>query len=344
MNSIDAGLSKPIDSSIDARLVTVEEAAAAIAQGRILWLAGDEALLSALPRGRWVGGSIPYFMSRDGGSSTRDLIYAKELDDGLAEAIQIRFYDEDTIASVAQDAPDSGFTILMIPANSTVHTRYAQQAPDFEDMFLKPIVGWVTGVHLDDLGSVNPTVFNGVLGRQSDDQAVAMHVTLPAGKFAEVGIVNTLRPGDGDEFEFTETGFEVRDCLINGSPANLHDYLVANDIDTRFPLVADYSGAMINVSFQQLDAADRSVSFYAPVFAGVKYRVASPLHDYVKDFTDAVPDLPGGAVFSCNCILNYLHSELEGKRTGNITGPMTFGEIAYQLLNQTMVYVTIVDY
>jgi hypothetical protein len=32
-----------------------------------------------------------------------------------------------------------------------------------------------------------------------------------------------------------------------------------------------------------------------------------------------------------------LYGHLEGKRTGSITGPITFGEIAHQLLNQTMV-------
>ena len=47
--------------------------------------------------------------------------------------------------------------------------------------------------------------------------------------------------------------------------------------------------------------------------------------------------------FSCNCILNYLYSELEGKQTGPITGPITFGEVAYQLLNQTMVYLVFHD-
>jgi len=41
--------------------------------------------------------------------------------------------------------------------------------------------------------------------------------------------------------------------------------------------------------------------------------------------------------FACNCILNYLYGKLEGKKTGDITGPITFGEIAHQLLNQTMV-------
>jgi hypothetical protein len=40
-------------------------------------------------------------------------------------------------------------------------------------------------------------------------------------------------------------------------------------------------------------------------------------------------------------ILNYLYSNLEGMRTGDMVGPITFGEIAYQLLNQTLVYLTI---
>lgn len=35
-----------------------------------------------------------------------------------------------------------------------------------------------------------------------------------------------------------------------------------------------------------------------------------------------------------------MYAHLEGKKTGAIKGPMTFGEIAYILLNQTMVYLT----
>jgi len=43
-------------------------------------------------------------------------------------------------------------------------------------------------------------------------------------------------------------------------------------------------------------------------------------------------------VFSCNCILNYLYADLAGDKALSITGPATFGEIAYVLLNQTLVY------
>jgi hypothetical protein len=54
-----------------------------------------------------------------------------------------------------------------------------------------------------------------------------------------------------------------------------------------------------------------------------------------------MPTESDNIVFSCNCILNYLYSELEGKQTGGIIGPITFGEVAYQLLNQTLAYLTI---
>jgi hypothetical protein len=112
----------------------------------------------------------------------------------------------------------------------------------------------------------------------------------------------------------------------------------------RLPLVADYFGARVNVSFQSVDPTKREVRFYAPVFAGVSYKHAKPLHDYVQQFTEMLPShLSKHPAFSCNCVLNYLYSELEGKRTGKITGPTTFGEVVYQLLNQTVAYLTVTE-
>ena len=59
--------------------------------------------------------------------------------------------------------------------------------------------------------------------------------------------------------------------------------------------------------------------------------------DYLGALESAAGEKQQPAAFSCNCILNYLYAGLEGKRTGSITGPITFGEIAHQLLNQTIV-------
>ena len=326
-------------SEINTKMSSVEEVKNAITQGRVLWLAGDEGLLRQLPKGRWIGGSIPYFMSEEGGSTTKDKIYVAELDPSLATRLQIKQYNSATIQNIAKNAPDNGFTVLLIPALSELHLAYAQNAPEYEDMFMKPIVGWITGIHLDDLGSIKPAVFNGGNGETSSEKAVAMHVTLAPGKVAQVGIVNILNQGDGDTFEFPDTGFKVKECLVNGMQQDLSDYLLSNNIDTKLPLVANYSGAMINVSFQEIDKENKTVSFYAPVFRGVEYKIATAVPDYVTAFQSALPNL-SGVTFSCNCVLNYLYSELENKKT-TLKGPMTFGEIAYQLLNQTLVYMTI---
>ncbi|MDZ7736475.1 MAG: hypothetical protein U5P41_10500 [Gammaproteobacteria bacterium] len=80
------------------------------------------------------------------------------------------------------------------------------------------------------------------------------------------------------------------------------------------------------------------------MFSGVEYKLAAPVTDYVnvvhQRLTQAGSD---DVTFSCNCVLNYLYSELKGEQTAHMFGPMTFGEIAYQLLNQTLVYVVVED-
>ena len=171
-----------------------------------------------------------------------------------------------------------------------------------------------------------------------------MHVQLPTDKIVEIGIVNIFEQGAGDTITFAQTSFGATDAMVNGSKVNFADYITENGVDTKLPLVADMFGAMINTSFQGVDSANKAVNFYAPVFEGVEYKVAKPVGDFVSDFMTRVPmDVGDNLVFSCNCILNYLYAELEGKKTANFTGPITFGEIAYQLLNQTLAYITIDD-
>jgi hypothetical protein len=161
---------------------------------------------------------------------------------------------------------------------------------------------------------------------------------------AVLDIINPFRPGTGDTIVFESEGFTSSgDCRIAGEPANLARYIRENAINTKLPLIADYNGALINVSIQSVDHETGTVKFYAPVFSGVAYRFAEPIADYVEAFDSAGQTGADGLVFSCNCILNYLYAELEGERTGNFTGPVTFGEIAYMLLNQTVVYLKIID-
>ncbi len=321
-------------------LLTIEETIQRIEEGKLLFLAGDESLLRQLPKGKWIGGTIPYFMDVNGGVCTNGKVFVTQPPEIIQEGT-IKWYDESNLEQIPADAPDNGFSVVIIPATSSVHGSYAENAPKYKGIFLKPIIGWIAGVHLNDVGTITPKVFNGDKTEASDSKAIVMHLTLPPEKMASIGIVNLFKQGDGDTITFEKGGFIIDECLINGEKRNFAEYLLANDINTQLPLVADYNGAMVNVSFQNIDEEEKSVDLYAPVFKHVEYKIASPVADYISEFLELVPKNLNNIMFSCNCILNYLYSELEGKKTGNMIGPVTFGEVAYQLLNQTMVYLNV---
>ena len=176
------------------------------------------------------------------------------------------------------------------------------------------------------------------------DAAAVMRLKLPADRLAQIRTINLFQPGDGDVIWFPTSGFSATTALINNQERNLAEYLQSIKADTRLPLVANYFGAMVNVSIKNLDAQNGRVDFYAPVVTGIEYKLASPVQDYVAEFEVKLTGIaPENVLFSCNCILNYLHSKLEGRRTGSLVGPVTFGEIAFQLLNQTVVYIEIVE-
>lgn len=321
-------------------LMSIADAAALIAAGTYLNIAGDEEALRQLPTGNWIGGTIPYFMADEGGVVDRERVFATIIP-ALAEPPVLRFYDVESLPQLCRNGPENGYTLLIVPAFGPCHGSFAENAPNYEEMYLKPLLGWVAGVHLDDLGKRTPKVVLGTTGEFSDQHAVAMDVPLPPEKFARIDIVNLFRPGEGPALTFPAAGFAADACLIDGRPGTLTEHLRATGADTRLPLVADYCGAMINVSIKSVADANGGVEFYAPVFPGVEYRLAAPVDDYLAAFRQALPALGGGLTFSCNCILNFLYSGLEGQRTGPLQGPITFGEIGYQLLNQTLVYLTV---
>lgn len=316
-------------------LRTVEQVEEMIRAGQALLLAGDEDVLRALSPGNWIAGTIPYFMDEEGGICSRDRIFATPLSDSVT-GVEIRSNSLSTLPDILSDAPENGFTVLILPAGSPVHAAYAQNANSYPGIFVKPVIGWVSGVPFSEIGTRLPQVVNGVTGVWSSVDAVALHASLPAGKLAVLDTINVFQPGTGPMVCFPTTGFEASSCQVDGKPTNFADFLRRSENDHRLPLTADYNGAVINVSIQSVDQATGIVKFFAPVFEGVEYRLAAPVDDYVDAFESLV-DSGDAPMFSCNCVLNYRYSELEGRKTGSATGPMTFGEIANLLLNQTLV-------
>jgi hypothetical protein len=325
-------------------ILTSAEVTQRISQGQTLLLAGEEKLLAQLPKGKWIAGTIPYFITpKQGGMATKDKIFVTDIS-AMAASVQIKPYNQDKLGMVYSEGGNSGFSFIVIPAMSGVHSAFALNGPNYKDFGARPLIGWISGVHLDDLGKVPPKVFNGETGEAFGDSAIVMHVTLPPGKIVDVGIVNIFEQCAGDTLTFPKDGFSCTDVAVNGVNENFVTYIERNKLDTKLPLVADYYGALINTSFQTVDQATGEVKFYAPVFSGVRYKHAKEVADYASAFTDQLQKIglaEKSVVFSCNCILNYLYSGLEGKSTTPFVGPITFGEIAYQLLNQTLVYLQV---
>ncbi len=320
-------------------LMTFFDAVEAISEAKLpLHIAGTENMLRSLPKGMWVGGSTEYFMTPEGGKVCADQLFVTEYPYNFS----VKAYGAGDIENVAADAFDNGFTILIIPFDSAVHKEYAQNAANYRDMFMKNITGWISGVNLDIPGQT-PIAVNGLSGMVYKDKAVALHLEIPEEKTVSMSIINIFtQDASSPLIEFEEDGFSAVNCLVDGKRTVLADYIKQNDIDPRFPLVGDYSGNGVNVSFKTI--MDGGVSFYAPVFRGIKYRVAKPVEDYAKEFNARIAKLGSTkAAFSCNCILNFLYGGLEGKKLEAFAGPVTFGEIAYQLVNQTLVYVSVDD-
>lgn len=322
------------------KLMSVEEASALIKQGAFLSVAGDEAALRKLPLGNWIGGTIPYFIGDEGGVQTRRSVFVNQLE-GIEASVAT--YDLKTLPKIARATPADGYTVLILPGFSEVHTRYAAEARDYEEMFHKPIIGWISGVHLDDLGKVKPMVVDGRNGSFHTELGVAVHVRLAAGKLGVVRILNLFSQGDGEVLTFPKAGFSADRCFVNGKEQPFAAWVKQKGLDLSLPLVANYNGAQINTSFRSVDEVNGVVHFYAPVFEDIEYRQATPVGDYVQGLAKLTEGNAASPAFACNCVLNYVYGKLEGRRTGKLTGPITFGEIAYQLLNQTLVYLEAVD-
>jgi hypothetical protein len=316
-------------------LISVDAAAELIRDGAFLAIAGEERLLRELPTGNWIGGTTLHVMSQKGGERSRDRLFVTPIET-WGYSPRIAFYDISALSRLCTDGPANGYSLIILPAFSAVHSLYARRAPEFEDMFVKPVIGWVAGCSLEQRDQRPPMVVNGWTGSFDTECAVVMHVDLPPDRYARIDIFNRFKQGTGDCIRFPETGFSVAECLVNGAPQNFAEYLTARGIDERLPLVANYSGAMINVSIKGIDRRQGRVDLYAPVFEEMEYRLAVPS-------AEKPPRRPkdGHVAFACNCILNYLNDGLEGHSTGGFTGPITFGEIAYLLLNQTLVYLSI---
>jgi hypothetical protein len=320
-------------------LFSFDETAKMISSGKLLHIAGTESLLKKLPKGNWIGGSTEYFMVKEGGKITGEEIFVTEMS---CTDFSIKTYSLSNIEHVATDAFSNGFSIIIIPFNTELHKEYARSASGYKEIFMRNIVGWISGLNVNK-SDQTPITVDGTSLSVFTDKAVVLHLRIPDDKIATVNIVNIFEQDKSTPLiTFKEEGFIINKCFIDGKETSFADYLLDNKIETqKFPLVGDYSGNGINAGINCIK--DGQVHLYAPVFSDIEYRMAKSLDDYEKEFNNKIDGIKEtNARFSCNCLTNFMQGKLEGKKIHAFEGPVTFGEIAYELVNQTLVYVTVI--
>ena len=330
-------------------LYTVAEIAAMIEKGDTLLLAGDAALLSQLPKGKWIAGATSRFV--ESGKtlvSTREKIFVHNITD-IASDVKLKTYDTATLPNIFDEAFDNGFSVLLLPVFVDVWKEYTTNCSNYSNFGNRPICGWVTVTNIYSEYERNDVslVFSGETGMAYTDVGIAMHIALPEGKYAEVHAISPFKPDDGDVIIFEENTQHIEYALINGVRQNFRQYMIDKQIDRSHKahnvLAGDHgSGVLMNVTIHE-DTEEKDQGKYvttgATVYKDVPYRfskVDEDSYDHIKPFG-------GEIVYSFSCITNYARPDIFLKYLPMINGPFAYGEIAYFLLNHATVYVTIGD-
>lgn len=321
-------------------LLPLKDTIRLIENGYRLILSGDESILKELPRGNWIGGTSPYFMTKNGYFMTRDLISVVVLPPAIT-MVTTQFYDADALRGIAADGSEHGFTVLILPRSSSLLQEFSKNVASYPGIFNRPLIGWVSGVAMHERTTTQAKVVDGVTGEWSADRGIALHATLKPQVVAEVGIVNPFRQGDGDSITVDLAGFVFRQVRINGRLTDLAAYLRETQTDVRLPLVANYTGALVNVSIRSVDHDSGEVTFFGPLFPHVEYKLAAPAQDYKQVLDSKLKQIQPPPLLMVSCVLNSVYAEATSVCDGHILGPISFGEIAYGLLNQTAVYMVL---
>lgn len=322
------------------QLLSFEDTTALIKHGAVLAIAAPPKGLRGLPRGRWMGGTNHYFAGPEGGAKSDRGFFVTDLTE--VGGINFHVYHASEVGRILSDTPVNGFSLVVITPASESLREYAASAQSTK-AGRKRVVGWVAGSDQDAADAPTPFVIDGRDGKGFDDAVVAAHVALPPGDVATVHVLNPYESRGGSILRFDRLGFDAVECTVDGTPERLVDFLHRqNGGNGRLPLIGDFNGARINTSIRSLDPISGRVDFYRPVFPGIDYQLAKPIENLPRVFAEKAKELPQGPpVFGCTCLVNYLGGGFEGRSVVHPPGPITFGQVAHQLLNQTSIVLTI---
>ena len=80
----------------------------------------------------------PQFLGEQGGLQSRSRVHVTELA-GPDSGARIISYTAASLPGLPGDAPENGYTVLIIPALSPLHLEFASRAAEYEGVFMKPL-------------------------------------------------------------------------------------------------------------------------------------------------------------------------------------------------------------
>jgi hypothetical protein len=320
------------------KLYTKEQVVEFIRQGRIMHLCGNEQLLKDLPKGNWVAGTSPYFMD-EVGKVCDSKIYVDDFS-FIAEECEVITLDETNIAEIAKrNKYDNGFIFIILPIDSKVYFTFANSSLEYESIYDNPVVGYVSSVHVEDYGKLQPKVAAGCSGGTLyDNKAAVMYVKVSDRLRVRTEIINLDTIDDTTpSLKFPKSGFVQSDCLIDGKPGNIASYLeaVKGRIGHYPQLITSQNGALVNRDIKSVNVETGEAEFFSPAYDSDVYYLVKTNNDYFATFNRRLGRKTD--VIAClSCTSYFLEGDFEYRHI-DFNGVYTFGEIAYQLLNKTIV-------
>ncbi|MCQ2251815.1 MAG: hypothetical protein MJZ61_00040 [Bacteroidales bacterium] len=320
------------------KLYTKSEVIDFINAGRVMLLSGSEKALEGLPKGNWIAGTTPYFMDTVGKVS-EDKIFVDDFT-LIAKDSKLEIFDKNNIKDIAKKGFANGFIVTTMPIDSEVLAEFANHSLEYDDIYNNPLVGFVSCCLFDDFGKVKTYSGTGIDGKLYNDKAVALYVELPEYLAARCEIMNFDTIDENtSKVVFPKTSFVQSDCLIDGKPGNISDYfenVVKAKLGRYTQMITSQNGALINRDPRVVNTETGETSFFSPVYAGDEYYLVKNGSDYFKMFNDTLKAKKSDVVSCLSCISYYFGGNFEGRSICK-NGVYAFGEIAYQLLNKTIV-------
>ncbi len=319
------------------KLYTKEEVIEFIKQGRTMHLSGSEKMLENLPKGNWIAGMTPYFMD-EVGKVCDNKIYVEDFS-LIAEEVKIVALDDKEIKDIAKNNTyTNGFIFVILPLESQVYYAFSNNSLEFDNIYDNPVVGYVSSCLFEDYGKVTPKVVIGTDPKLISDKAAVMYVKVNDRLRVRAEIMNfDTIDFDTPALKFPKTSFTQSDCLIDGKPGNIAEYLenVNNRLGHYPQLITSQNGALVNRDIKSVDLEKGEVSFFSPAYDSDEYRLVKPNNNYLRAFNDNLKKKTD--VMACfSCTSYFLLGDFEYQHV-DYNGVYTFGEIGYQLLNKTVV-------